>query len=604
MKARNKKSLNAAYKNRKNNFNSENIQNDENKNTITEGIIEKDVVMAVRARIKRGKEKLMVDAYGNMGLEEYLVGSEFEKLKQDNFKKIARKYYQKSCEKGHPLGQFAMALVYLQEVEFKDEKLGVEGMSKAAKAGCGPALFNKGMWLMEGLYGQKEDFKKANKMFHRALKDPVIKEFKHHHARTLVGLAKLRMNGFGCMKSHSAALKHYMAAKEIDPEVVDEKVLKQLALLVSISGTELQREADNRNRRRKVMARSVQYQPLGDWVLLYKYCGFDISIQPSEAEAQVSMDEAGLVEWMERVGAMQTLPEMYPAINEPLPPLECDRPGCDVTEETSGEAMKKCTECQAPYCGAACQRKDWPRHKPVCEAIQKSMGNELTDHELRILKQDKDLPEKLRKLGISMKEFDEVVSDVVECSHHDNSIPCGLQCFQEKGAGSQNKHGYSLVGHQSVLTDSQRRAAEEVGVDLSPVVGEGSSSSPSSIVARRNEAAEAANCNSDAPNSSRALQRQIAFLEKNPDATYCLFTPDNEAYDRQIILTNVMGQLFFTLMWNRLLKVPWGFPANKPLWTVYDLLQGSVDGKKYKTMLRNQLMAEFGADPLAYRPNS
>jgi len=214
-----------------------------------------------------------------------------------------------------------------------------------------------------------------------------------------------------------------------------------------------------------VAARCIQYQSLEDWVLLYKHFGFDFSVQPNLEEAQVCLTQGGMVEWMGRAGAMQTLPDDYPAMSEPMPPLECERLGCDVTEGTSGEKMKRCTECQAPYCGVACQRKDWSRHRPVCEAIQGGIEDDITSHELKLLKQEKELPEKLNKMGISMKEFEQVCSDVKECNHSDTSIPCGLDCFKEKGARSEEKHGYFLVG-QSSVTKRQRQAVRELGYKL------------------------------------------------------------------------------------------------------------------------------------------
>eukprot|EP00092_Neocalanus_flemingeri_P022286 GFUD01024166.1.p1 GENE.GFUD01024166.1~~GFUD01024166.1.p1 ORF type:complete len:597 (+),score=169.12 GFUD01024166.1:50-1840(+) len=596
MKARNKKSLNAGYKNRKNKAG--------DSTTTVAGVLEKDVVMAVRKEITRGREDLIKNAYGNSGLEEYLVGTQFEKLEEETFFELGRKYYQKSCDKGHPLGQFAVALMHMQGSlgQSKDEELGVEMMNRAAKARCGPALYNKGRWHLEGIFGQEQDAKKANKLFHRALKDPVMKEFKQQHVGSLVSLAQLRMSGSGCSKSVSAALRHYKAAEEVDPDMVDQKVIKQLLFLESISGVEMQREADSRNRRLKVLARNIQYQSLGDWILLYKHCGFDLSVQPSKEEIQVSLDHDGMVKWMEIAEAHQTLPEHYPAMSDPLPPLECERPGCDVTEDTSGEKMKKCTECQAPYCGVACQRKDWTRHKPVCEAIEGSIGSELTSHEMEILKQDEGLAEKLKKMGISMEEFEEVSSNLKECHHSNSSIPCGFECFQEKGAGSQNKHKYTLVG-QSVLTESQRQLARNVGLELPQDLGH--ARPRSNRDEKNNAAAEAANGEATGKNESKALRKQLDMLADNPELTYCLFTPENEDANRGITLTNFMGVLMFGMLWERLLAVPWGASAGtKCLYQVYDLLQGSVGGTKYKNMLRNQMMAEFGADPLEWKRNN
>ena len=157
MNARNKKFKNAAYKNRKSKEGGGGSEDDG-----LSGIVEKKVVTAVRREIRMGKEDLFKDAYGLAGLEEYLVGGQFELLLDEKYYEVGRKYYIKSCEKGHPLGQFAAALMYLQGSlgQSVDEVLGVEIMSRAAKAGCGPALYNKGRWLnwlMEGTFGQQKD---------------------------------------------------------------------------------------------------------------------------------------------------------------------------------------------------------------------------------------------------------------------------------------------------------------------------------------------------------------------------------------------------------------------------------------------------------------
>merc|ERR1719394_1268944 len=109
MNARNKKSKNTAYKNRKNKLAADQISLDDSSS-------EKDVVTAIRRDIKMGKHDFLKDAYGKAGLEEYLVGSHFGRLAltDDKYKEIGKKYYQRSCDKGHPLGQYAIALTYLQ----------------------------------------------------------------------------------------------------------------------------------------------------------------------------------------------------------------------------------------------------------------------------------------------------------------------------------------------------------------------------------------------------------------------------------------------------------------------------------------------------------
>ena len=130
MNSRNKKSKNASYKNRKNKA-SGSAGGDGSQDTLS-GLVEKELVMGIRRDIKRGKEDVIKDAYGMAGLEDYLVGGQFEKLGDEKYYEVGRKYYQKSCEKGHPLGQFAMALMYLQGSMGMsvDELLGVEMMSR------------------------------------------------------------------------------------------------------------------------------------------------------------------------------------------------------------------------------------------------------------------------------------------------------------------------------------------------------------------------------------------------------------------------------------------------------------------------------------------
>jgi len=114
-------------------------------------------------------------------------------------------------------------------------------------------------------------------------------------------------------------------------------------------------------------------------------------------------------------------------------------------------------------------------------------------------------------------------------------------------------------------------------------------------------AAGLANVQLSGKNESKALKRQLATLEKDPSLTYCLFAPGNERSDLRISLTNIMVQIFYRIMWNRLVKQPWGLGTadwSNCLWLVYDMLSKHVGGTKYKTMLRNQLKAEFGADPV------
>lgn len=43
---------------------------------------------------------------------------------------------------------------------------------------------------------------------------------------------------------------------------------------------------------------------------------------------------------------------------------ECSRPEC-TNQETRAVEFKRCSGCkEVSYCGALCQKSDWPRHKP------------------------------------------------------------------------------------------------------------------------------------------------------------------------------------------------------------------------------------------------
>jgi hypothetical protein len=43
---------------------------------------------------------------------------------------------------------------------------------------------------------------------------------------------------------------------------------------------------------------------------------------------------------------------------------------CGFTQKADGSKLNLCSGCKVqPYCGRECQRTDWPRHKPECEAL-------------------------------------------------------------------------------------------------------------------------------------------------------------------------------------------------------------------------------------------
>merc|ERR1712086_1100878 len=97
---------------------------------------------------------------------------------------------------------------------------------------------------------------------------------------------------------------------------------------------------------------------------------------------------------------------------------------------------------------------------------------------------------------------------------------------QENGAGSMNKHGYTLVG-QSVLTERQRQTAKDLGYEL-PEELSGKGANGHNRDDKKNVTAEVAVGDGSRKNNSKALKKQLAMLEEDPDLTYCLFTPSNE----------------------------------------------------------------------------
>jgi len=549
---------------------------------------EKKVLMEMSKLIKKGalskQETLIKNSYGKNGLLEYLVAELF--VVDDA--ELAWDYYQKSSDEGHPMGHFKVALSYLngEYGQLKNEEMAVKMMKKSVKGGHGPALFMQGRWILQEIMGFQKDAKKANMWLHKALKDPVLELSPYHHAATLVALAQIRSSGSGCIRNPSVALKHYQAAEEIDPDQIDQKFMKHLKYLVAFSGVEIQREADTRNRRWHHMVKNVQNQSLEDWITLYKHCGMDLDVEPSEEEAEMFLPLQGMEEWMEKVGARSSLPEEYPAMNDTPPPLECEKPGCKVTEETIKKQMQKCTECQIPYCGADCLRADWQRHRSVCEVVSCNIvESSYSSEELLKVKrgQTEELAGMLEKMGLSMGEFDTMVDFTKEqeskgVDHIFNSL--------EKERKGKN------------VTQANTR-------DEAP-----SSSSDENT----NLAAEAASQGVVGKNESKPLKRLLAALEKNPGQIYCLFTPDNDGdYDRCMTLDHIKATsgpysaLLFGSIWSELISLPWGSPGaagSKCLWQIYELLQAGMGRAKFKDMIRAQMTAEFGGDPQEWKLNN
>jgi len=105
------------------------------------------------------------------------------------------------------------------------------------------------------------------------------------------------------------------------------------------------------------------------------------------------------------------------------------------------------------------------------------------------------------------------------------------------------------------------------------------------------------------PNQSRALAKQLNFLENNPGCDYVIFTPPSESTDQGIALSDSMGRIFFAILWNRCVLASWGSASiRKELWMVYQQLTGSLD-ERSKPILRSQLRAEFGVDPFEGKNN-
>ncbi|XP_066947796.1 uncharacterized protein [Macrobrachium rosenbergii] len=98
-------------------------------------------------------------------------------------------------------------------------------------------------------------------------------------------------------------------------------------------------------------------------------------------------------------------------------------------------------------------------------------------------------------------------------------------------------------------------------------------------------------------NKSPALEKQLKFLEEHPGVNYVVFTPPDEYHDCAIKLVDAMGGVFFYVMWNRVVRAPYGSKTIKrELWMIYQQLEGNML-PKYRKILRNQLQEEFGIDP-------
>ena len=57
--------------------------------------------------------------------------------------------------------------------------------------------------------------------------------------------------------------------------------------------------------------------------------------------------------------------------DDSIPPLFCSNCGQKTSEMDEGQRLFRCSGCYtARYCGKACQRADWPKHKKVCKKLK------------------------------------------------------------------------------------------------------------------------------------------------------------------------------------------------------------------------------------------
>jgi len=437
------------------------------------GFLEEQAIKQVQKTISSGKDaevNKILDRYGKEGLEEYLIASDLDPRpgKQSVLDpSVAKKYYMMSADKGHALGQFSMALMYLQGTHGteKDEKTAVKLMKLSANQGCASALYNRAKWFIDGTMDQEKNPKKAYKLLGKAKKDPLM-DLTGGGADIYLLLSTMRLQGNGCTKNPESAQEYLYAAERLQPGRVPKEVFDMTQLMVGLSPVSSQRESDLRWRRIKVAVRTVGRQTLNFWANLHAHNGMPFSISPSSTgDGDMVVNFRDMQEWKIRVGCIDQLPETYPAMAEPLPPLECENSKCDVDETQIKGSMKKCSECQAPYCSETCQRADWPKHKPVCNAISAQINDDnLTDHDKEYLRGMD--PDKLKGLGLSHADLENFLSQPTKkCDHEEFGIPCSKNCLEERGAVTQNKRKYTLVGRKE-LTDADKGAASRLGLKI------------------------------------------------------------------------------------------------------------------------------------------
>jgi len=412
----------------------------------------------------------ILDRYGKEGLEEFLMGSKLDSQPGLLDPSVAKKYYIRSVEKGHALGQLNMALIYVQgthETE-KDEKKAVKLMKLSANQGCASALYNKAKWLLDGTMGEEKNPKKAYKLLEKAKKDPLMYVMGDGY-NILFLLSKMRLDGNGCKKNPEKAQEFLYAAEKLQPGNIPKEVFDMYQLMVAMSPISNQRESDLRWRRLKVAYDYMGKQTLGDWENLHAYYGMPFSISPSsKGDGDLVMTWQEMREWKMKVGCQDQLPETYPAMDDPLPPLECDNRTCDVDETQLEGSMKKCSECEAPYCSEKCQRADWKNHKPVCEAISLQINGDstITDSEREYIK-GTDLAS-IKEMGLThvLAELDARKKEARKCNHKELGTPCNKTCLVDKVAETRkNQQKFAMVGGKQ-LSSADKEAASRLGFKI------------------------------------------------------------------------------------------------------------------------------------------
>merc|ERR550519_1703543 len=413
------------------------------------------------------------DHYGMEGLEEYLIGNV---LDPDHRKEailepsVAVKYYNQSASKGHALGLLTMALIHLKGthgVEM-DEKMAVKLMKLSASQGCASALYHRAMWLLDGTLGYEKNAQKAYKLLIKAKKDPLM-DVTGEGFNIYRQLFSMRLQGTGCTKNPESAQEYLMAADRVSPGTIPARMFDMVQLVIGLSPVSSQRESDLRWRRLKVALRHIDMGPLSNRARLYAYLGLPFSVSPaSTGDSDLVVDYGELQEWMMKVGCVYELPEEYPAMDDPLPLEECENGSCNVDETQLEGSMKKCSECQAPYCSEDCQRADWKQHKPTCNLISARINsNSMTDKDKEYIRgidydniKEEEVIHHLSELGFSQSDFEKELSRTAKKCEHDEST-CPADCI----AVVQEKHKFPIVATKK-LTETEKAAAVRLGFKI------------------------------------------------------------------------------------------------------------------------------------------